>query len=447
MPKKARMYSESMNEEPKRAPPGTDTNHELPAAVPAEHFEPPKKHLGVKQKILFLVVVALLGGAAAAYLLVFKGEPEDTADRPGASQRGRQDDKKTASAGRPDTVAYSFASDGNAPPSLYWRPAESGERTEVLKLQPQSYVIDWSMRESRVAVVIEERQQQKILYSQDGGRSYETIFTGKKAPDGQLGEQVTSIIFSSDSRSIVIGLLAAPGGFNAITQIVLSGENEASELHRVSQAGVFLEGYDPINGKLIYFTGCYNCDGNFSDTLYITDLKNKITNQLISSDKFNFDIQVREDFQELLLVKNDRAFSGLGEENLLGQPYEISKLDIASKKETKLAVVGAKGALEQTPPFGDPVAVSAGYIANQKDVFFVADKKLYALRGQLAPSLLFESQQPIGKVYFAGDDTVIAATGDIYQDFVLSRFDVKTQALATILNGDANTRIFGVSLK
>jgi hypothetical protein len=412
---------------------------EAPLSMP----EPTIQKLPKSKMKLWIIgaVAALL--IAGGLLWYFELREKDTTS-PQANQNNNSDGSNSQTEqlqGLPDLVAYAHRDNDKDPYKLFTRPATGGDRTEVMTLPANMYISYYVVQGNQVAFVLEpgENAADKltIYYSSDAGKSYSKIYTSSSDIDDNsgIGEQVSSLVFSSDGKSLVIGLLPSIiGGNNQVTEIALTGSNETKTLFTSDKAGVFLQGYDRTKQRAVYFTGCYNCDGNVSNPLFVRD-GNGAESVLYESEVGFLNVAVKSDFNSVVISEgtHDPAVEGLGETTKA--PYTIFNLDIASKEKKTLGTISESNVLDVGyGATGDP------YVATYKKVVSFAGKT----------STLFETSSSIyyGGVPFVGKDSVVVLIGSqTSADFTLNYFKVGEAEPVKLLSGDGNTVILGVTQK
>lgn len=390
---------------------------------PAPEKKPkPKKS---KKPLLVVLIVLVLAAAGAAGWWYYNNQQSSE-----SAQNTEQTPETTQEAAltyEPNTVVYTFSESTDVPYNVYSRPASGGERSEALKLDKNENAGSTDIHGNTVVFSTAD----SIFVSTDGGTSYKEIM------QLSAGEQVTSVKLSSDGQKIAYGLLPDVAGKNSVRSIDLNGENVA-DLFISESAGVFILGFDAE--KIIYSTGCYNCDGNKPDPQLRNLSNNEVTDLLPDvADNLMWQAAVSDDLTKLVYAYGSDVPLNLGPPQA---PHTIAVLDIASQESTELATIGEAG---ETNPNGTDKSRNTivGFLAGTSTPYYTDDTQLYSAEND-TPSLLYESEDPIIYVEFASKINVIAGTGT-YQEYVLANFSVESQEAATIFNGDTNTRIIGVT--
>ena len=267
-----------------------------------------------------------------------------------------------------------------------------------------------------------------IWYSANNGKTYSRVFLGKlTSGDPGYADQITSSVFSSDGKSIIFGLLGVDpkNRSNTVIEIdVASGETK--DLFTVDSAGVFIKGYDRAK-KQVYFTaGCYNCDGNNSNTLYAYDLGTKQkTTAYAKQDGLGEQLIMNSDLTEFLLT------SGVVGEFLgASPPYEIARIAIATKAVTSVAKD-----LQAYPRVGT-FGANDFYYANGKEILQVGKDG--------ATTKLYSADADVSNMYYASSEVVVFETGD-YSKPNLYMVDLATKKVTDILTAEDKARVLGVT--
>lgn len=85
-----------------------------------------------------------------------------------------------------------------------------------------------------------------------------------------------------------------------------------------------------------------------------------------------------------------------------------------------------------------------GYSTGNNTPYYTSDNGLYLVRNDEG-LLFFEAEQNILGVDYVGDTTVITRFGKSTADYTMSNYEVESKKSTTILLGDNNTDIFGVT--
>lgn len=402
----------------------------------------PPQPLSVKKKskkplIATLVVLVVFIAAGIGSWFWWSNQQTLTDNKNATDQPANSSQQKLS---EPNTVAYSYGtSDLQTPRDLFWRPASGGEKQNS---SSKAYVDQSRIYGNQVIVstyASPGAEMPTILYSKDGGKSYTTIFTGKKAAsDSGLGDQITGIQFSSDGKSVIFALLP-DNAKNTVKQISFDKPNEITDLMTSESRGVFLLGYNVKTKKLVFTEGCYNCDGNFSPTVYAYDTGVKQRTTLIDGKDKHLSVIANKSATKLLVTaptvdKNkttEDAFLGY----YVGAPYTLNIFDLESTKSEDLATVGSEA---------ENKFVRGGFMSDDVTPYYYVGNQLFML-GKNSPSLLYEAGKPVHEVFYASLETVYVSTGT-YENFALNRFNIKAQKSTQLLTGDdVTTRIFGVT--
>lgn len=395
-------------------------NMQLDQAPPSQPL--PVKKSKKKLVLIILVLLVLIGGGAAAWLLT-QNSSDNTAEVP--AETAEQVVQKTY---EPNTIPYAFREQATQPVTLYSRPAIGGERKEIQQLTRDTIVSYSDTNGSNVLVVADE----DILVSTDHGAGYKKVF------ESEAGAQITSIKFSAEGDGIVFGYLKTAGGKNEIRTMNLEGQ-DVKTVTTSDEAGVFIEGWSTKNNQLVYQSGCYNCGGG-ARTVYAFDTKESKRKTLLENVAKNrvYSLAVSDDTKLLLYVTG--TFKEAEGEIL--PPYNVTLLTIADNEEKSVATIGTAG--EKNPNGTDKLRLfKTGFTDGPNTPYYTVDQQLYLVRNN-EPLLFYESDKSILQVNYVSDKYVIAQSGTI-EDFALTNYEVSTKKATAILQGDGNTRIFGVT--
>ncbi len=405
------------------------TEDEPPEEPPAT--KPPRNK---KKLLIILLVVLLLSGMAAGGYYWFTNqksqEPQESAQVPAAAE--------ITNAYLPNTVSYAFRDDQASGYSLFWRPADGGERTEVTTLNRDTNIMQSATRHNFVAFATET----SIYRSNDSGASFEEIVN--LAP----GEQITSLNFSSNGDALVYGSLTDATN----TVIVLqAGSDEPEDLFEAEEMGVFIHGYDTQQQKIIYSVGCYNCDGPSLAT-YSRDLsKNESTEILTDIDPRSVQhLSVSDDLSHVVLAQatiDESINTGDLPGYYLAAPYTVKLITLENNQEQVIATVGEK---QEKNPNGTQRyrQFLVGFLVNSNEAYYAHEKQLFSYEtGADSASLLFESTGNIFYLPYVSEETLIVGFGESPGDYTLVNFDVTTEESLDIFLGDNNTVLFGVTTK
>lgn len=389
---------------------------------------PPKDTKNKKKKMLIVLLAIVLITSAAAYFMFMKKDVKtDTADS-SVQPNSQVEETISATPKSPDMVAYAFKEDGNDPYSFYTRPTAGGDRVAATGVKPNDYVYTSDVHGNNVAFVTEPTADTpvSIWLSKDGGRSYDQVFEGTKATDDSSGDQVTSLIFSTDGSKLIFGKLQ-DNRKNAVTTINVA-DAKTDVLFESEKAGIFLEGFNATSGEVLYFEGCFNCDGTIRSALMYWD-KDGASKTLVEGNFHN--IAVRNDFKELVAIDgtlgdNDGGFSSVG------TPFTYVRVAIPTGEKTELAKTSNDYAF-------------AGYLNDNETIYYTDKNKV--IEDKDKPSTVYESSGTLFGVDFVSDENVIVRTGAEPQNFTLNNYDVAEKNTTKILSADVNTVIFGISTK
>lgn len=387
---------------------------------------PPKK--SKKKALLIILLLAIILATAVGVWTLMKGDKQPAATPPTSTDTGIKPVENTLV---PYAVAYAYGDPEKAPREFFWRPLSGGERTTAGKIGSKNYLSYSDVYKDKVLVVstagTDNKSGETVWYSKDSGKTYTKIFTGEPSDGQGLAAQITSAAFSTDGSAIVIGFLPTDG--NNTVKEINPDTKAVTDLFNIEQRGVFIEEYDKTAKKLYYFTGCYNCDGSHSNKLLLRDIETK-TESTVYEDtaKVGVETVFNSDLSKVLKVSGIIGM-GIGP----GKPFTVEEFDIASKKSKKLVTINE----DMIPKVGYSDGDSTPYYTQKASVYTVENGK---------KTLLFEAAESIRDVYLVDQDQVVASAGTS-EDYILTGYNVTTKKVTNILNGDANTNIFGVTWK
>ena len=436
---------EPTSEDPETTPESAST--QVPEQVPEPAPTPPSAPVDAKKKgkkplIITLVSLVILVAAGCAGWFWWSGQQLSSTDSASDLPANNSQQQKVL---EPHTVAYSYnASDFQSPSDLFWRSADGGERQNV-----PSKAFVGSSRINGNQLLIETYYSEagktapSVLYSADGGKTYETIFTGKApATSTDMGDQITGMVFASDGKSVIFAVLPN-NSKNTVKRIFFDKPTEVIDIMTSDARGVFPIAFNAKLQKLIFSEGCYNCDGNGASTsAFAYDVVSKQRTTLIDGADKHLGILSNKSASSLLITTPtiDKAKTG-GEDGgfwgyYVGAPYTFSILNVVTGKTQDPGTTVGTAA--------DNKFVRGGFMTDDTTPYYYSGNQLFML-DKATPTLLYEAGQPIHEVFYVSPTTVFASTGD-HQNFTLNRFGIKTQETKQLLTGDdTTTRIFGIT--
>lgn len=421
-----------------------------PQSAPEQTPEPvveqtPLTPLVVKKKskkpllITLLVLVVIIGiGCAAWFWWSSQAAPDDN------KVTGLPSNDLQRKLPELNTVAYAYGTSYEAPRDLFWRPAGGGEKQNT---PSKAFVGSAKTYGNQVLIETYYNEATKsapsILYSKDGGKTYETIFTGKApATSDDMGDQITGMIFASDGKSVIFAVLPNDTK-NTVKRIFFTKPAEVVDIMASEARGVFPISFNTKSQKLVFSEGCYNCDGNGASTsAFSYDIVAKQRTTLIDGADKHLGIVSNKVATKLLVTTPtiDKTKTG-GEDGgfwgyYVGAPYKFTVFDLATGK--------AQDPGTSVGTASENKFVRGGFMTDDTTPYYYSGNQLFML-DKATPTLLYEAGQPIHEVFYVSPTTVFASTGD-YQNFTLNRFGVKTQETSQLLTGDdTTTRIFGIT--
>lgn len=393
--------------------------------VPPPSDFKPKSGKG-KKIFFFLFLLALIaGGAAAYYFLVYKKPaPAPIIETP--------TEAPAANTFTPENVAYAFREKASDPYGIYLRPVGGGERVEVGELSKQYYP-NTDIYGQNIVILSDN----KLLMSTDGGKTYSQIL------ETEAGQDITSVAFNTDGTKLGVAILDTEKSQNTVSSMGLDGQNAVEIFTSKDHQGISLMGWDDQN--VIFDTFTPNSDGNTPNP-YHYSVETKKSTRIIKpvSGTQTIHADVSDDLTKLVYVAAKATLNADDPLALPLAPHTVSIVDIASAETKTIATVGKAGeqANNGTPLQRDTLV---GFMVNSTTPYYTDRGKLFTVSGE-EPVLSYEADKTIVSVSFVSEKSVIASSGT-YEDFVLTNFDVATEATTTILEGDAQTVIFGVTTK
>lgn len=384
---------------------------------------------GHRNLVLVIVLLLIIAIGIGVWLYSKKSAPAAIPSTGNTTTNNAQ--PKTSG---PVNLVYTTSEQDGSKSSLFWRAMGSGTPTKALDLPANTYVSQYAVRGTQVAVVVEpgnSTEKLAIWHSSDSGETYKKVYTDPaETKPNSLNAQITSLVFASDGKSLVYGYLPS-GGDNKVTQLTLNGNETAEtvELFTEKQAGVFLQGYNSTTQQAVYYAGCYNCDGNQFTDLLVHDGKTKTTKTLLKTTTPAM-VVVKEDGSELIAANgtsNPADKPGV-EKGPQVAPFTLQKVQLSDSKATTLATL-------------QDVISGIGY-STDGEVYYNTGMKV--VRSGATPVTLYEAQKDILNTFYVDKEQVISAVGD-YSSFVVNHFITKTQANTTLLNGVTTTRVLGVT--
>lgn len=407
-----------------------------PAPTMPQTIEMPAHSAARKKPVLLAICVALaiilIVGLPLLFMMYGKSTPNDHETHSSEQQ------SKAAIFSQPENLVYARGDGKDAPYTLYAKSVTSDTQTEAMTLPSGVSFTGYPgsvIHGNQVAIATTDAAttQDSIYYSTDSGKSYKKIYTG-----GQ-GAQITSLAFASNGKALAMGLNPSLTSGNQVTELSLNDDHSTKTLFKIDEAGVFLKGYDQEKQEVIYFSGCYNCDGNMARDLRLYDIAAKKQETLYSAANRIDGLAINADFTKILVAEGTLS-QATNEQpyDLTKAPYVLASLDIANKtKETVITIDG--GTLQEIgyTPDGKPYALT------NKRAFTIADGKM---------NTLFETTEAISYPatnLFVGDSATvvgIAPTDTDRPNRVLYSKDNGTEPTELIKLNDA-TILLGVTRK
>ncbi len=398
-----------------------------PEAAPNPVVAPKKSKK--KPIIAVIILVALLAGAGVVGYLLTQDRPEET---PAATVQPAETKPATLTY-EPNSVAYAYRAVASDPVALFTRPAAGGERKEIQKLTRDSALTAADTFGPNVAFV-----DDNVIYtSTDNGETYKKVF------EGEAGSQITSLKLDADNTGLAFGYLKSTKDKNQVRTIDMSGQN-AKTLFTAETAGAFILGWSSKAERMVYQTGCYNCDGGPENT-YSFDTKSTKRTALLEDVQANelASISVSSDTSLMIYMTGVYPANPDGIGASLLPPYVVNLMKLGgTDKPTEIARIGNAGEKNANGTLLSRTTLT-GFTAGTNTPYYTADKQLFLVK-ENEGLLFYESADLIEHVDYISDKYVISRTGEA-DDFTMANYDVATKKSVTILQGDNNTTIFGVT--
>jgi len=395
----------------------------------------PKKS---RKKLYIGIAVALvIIGGAAAYWFTNKKDDKPVANTNQTTQATNDTSKdvaKEAVVAEPTPYAFVYKDTTKVTNPVQIKPFDSTLSETSMSPTAKGYGV--AVHGNYVTAVLsadEKTKSESLLLSTDAGKSFETIYTAKPSTDNtSLGEQIMSVIFSSDKKYIVFANILYNSGSTTQVKIYDIAAKTTKDAFTYTNNGVYLKNFDAAKGIIYYTVGCYNCDGANKPILYsqnITALKETV----VFEDKtpnIIVTITPNKEATKLLLTKYNNNCEGPGG----CKPYSVDEYDIAAKTSRNLVTVTT-----DNPPL-------AGYGENNEPYITNEGKLLVLKKDATTPSLVYEGTSPILTMHYIDSTTAIFITGT-YQNGILYKFDRATNKLTELKKLSNNIQVYGVLTK
>lgn len=388
----------------------------------------PKKSKKKPIIAVIVLVIVLAGAGVVGYLL--------TQDRPSESPTVTTQPTETKPAAltyEPNTVTYTYRAKSSDPVAVFTRPAAGGERKEIQQLTRDSVITASDTSGPNSAFV----DGNTIYVSTDNGETYKKVF------EGEAGAQVTSLKFDADNTGLAFGYLKSDKPKNEVRTIDMSGQN-AKTLFTADTAGAYILGWSSKAERMIYQTGCYNCDGRPENT-YSFDTKSTKRTALLEDVQANelASISVSSDTSLMIYIVGVYPTNSDDPLPALVPPYVVNLMKLGgTDKPTEIARIGNAGEKNSNGTLLTRTTLT-GFTAGTNTPYYTADKQLFLVKANEG-LLFYESADVIENVDYISDKYVISRTGDP-SDFTMANYDTATKKSVTILQGDNNTTIFGIT--
>ncbi len=285
--------------------------------------------------------------------------------------------------------------------------------------------------ENKIALVTEpscgSKENMTVWISKDSGQTFEKIFEGNNSTDEGFGDQATSLKFARDGKSVVVAVLPSGEGNqkNSVKQIDIDNKS-VTNLLSSDDAGVFVEGFDNKDGKIYYFTGCYNCDGNTNSKLMVHDVADGSKKTVFDiGESITSDSQINPDYSKILIVKSQQSTDTLGSTG----PYELVEIDLNTGEELPLKTT-------------EDSFASIGY--RETSPYYALKNKIFVIENE-KETALFETENPLANVYILSSEAVIGSTASKDSEN-LFRYTYGTKSLTSLTKITSDTAL-GITWK
>lgn len=272
-----------------------------------------------------------------------------------------------------------------------------------------------------------------VWVSSDGGQNFTMVFEGAKPTETSV-DQITSLKFSSDGKALIFAFLKNYASTNTVKEVDIASKT-VKDLFTTKSAGVFIHGYDRTNKKVYYTAGCYNCDGNTTNKLFIRDLVKQTTNTIVFSNTGNNiceGVEINKEFTKALVACGLPSQEGMGAGGLI----YIYEYDLKTAAQTTKLALNNKSSVSS---FGFRNGDSVPYYteSNGKSVMNLNTKQP-----------MYSGSKIINSLDYVGTDRIVLTQGQ-YEDFDAISYDVKTKKIINLFSAqninETTTQIIGVT--
>lgn len=397
--------------------------------MPPPEFKPKKG----KKFLVFFLVLILLGGAAATGWYFFLRE------KPAEPVTEQTEQAEVVPQYQPVNIAYAYTDDTKTPLSLYARPVTGGDRTESdLTLSRKEYTYEPTVKGSSIAFTT---SSDVVYVSTDSGTTYKKIY------ELEAGEEITSLMQNKDGTRLAMAKTDSTLTKNTVYTMDLDGQNvtEIFSTKKTASNGIWILGWN--DSSFVYRTYRMNSEDS-SMNVYVYDVEEKKSSDIIevADGQQGSMVTVSDDLTKLIYSygKTDPNPDGSGAAPLA--PHTIAVIDIASGESTEIATVGKEG---ETNKNGTTIyrETQVGFLINSTTPYYVDQTKLNVVQdGTEEPTTLFESDNLLREILYVSEDNVIASSGKQGdEDFVVTNYSTESKEAATVLEGDVNTFLLGIT--
>lgn len=420
----ATMVSEGASDEPDDSLLQSASNgvgDEMGVPPPNDFGSKPKK--GKKFLLVLLALLLIGGGAAAYYFLVYSKPAEAPAPAPQA--------EVPAQTFTPENVAYAFREKDADPYMLYLRPVIGSDRVEAGELGKEDSGVSSDVYGQNVAVLFDN----KLQISTDGGKTYTQIL----APEAD--QEITGFAFNTTGTNLGVAVLNTDKGENTVSSIGLDGQNTTEIFTSKDHKGIDIMGWG--DASVMFQAYVPNSDGG-SLNPYQYSIESKKVKQLIEvNDSLQIlSVAVSDDLTKLVYSSGEEDTAGDDPFALPLAPHTISVLDVESGGSKVMSEVGKA---DEKAPNGTAKQrnTMVGFLVNSSDIYFTDDAKLFTQSNDGIAMLHAEANTEIQSVFFVNKlQSIVYDSKNL-----LVAIDIQPSKITTILEGDENTVIFGITTK
>lgn len=316
--------------------------------------------------------------------------------------------------------------------TLYRQPISGEAAAKVLDVPDYQEITHQIVRNKQVVIetgaTCASKAGSQLWISSDSGNTFTKLYELPSKSDS-----VTSINFSNDSKSIVIGALSNASKTNTIQTIDITTK-KVTDLFTLNKEGVYLLGYDVKNQKIYYYTSpCFGCDAGSYETAWAYDLAKKTETKLFDADKDSiiYNLSMSSDLSKILRLQYTGTTSPKGD-------YTVDEYTVTTNKVSPVAKFTKTTANSQA---------HSGY-TNDGDIYYSFDKSLYSVSTKTnTPSLIMTPTNTLANVFYADKNKVIVELGDNTVSAQVVLYNIGDKSTSKLLDYKYPSSISGVVLK